>query len=203
MKGKVARPIYESRLVGLLAQPERLFTTAAQALDYQFGFKVSETWFFQLLERRLPVLLLAQLAVLLLSTCVVFIDAGEQAVLEHFGKRVGRRSARARISSWPWPMDKIYRFRTEQIQTFASATLRTRKAKRQRRFCGAFAMPRRTIFSSATARRSRFKMKTPTPMTRCKAPPVSLITVSVPVQFQITNVMAWAYNNADATNLLQ
>jgi len=43
VKGKIARPLYESRLVGLLAQPESLFTTAAQALDYQFGFKVSET----------------------------------------------------------------------------------------------------------------------------------------------------------------
>ncbi len=31
-------------------------------------------------------LLLAQFAVLLLSTCVVFVDAGQQAVLERFGK---------------------------------------------------------------------------------------------------------------------
>ena len=68
VKGRIARPIYDSRLVGLLAQPESLFTTAAQALDYQFGFKVSETWFFQLLQKNLPLLLLAQLAVLLLST---------------------------------------------------------------------------------------------------------------------------------------
>ena len=75
-------------LVGLLAQPESLFTTAAQALDYQFGFKVSETWFFRLLQKNLPLLLLAQLAVLLLSTCVVFMDAGEQAVLERFGRPV-------------------------------------------------------------------------------------------------------------------
>ncbi len=35
-----------------------------------------------------------------------------------------------------------------------------------------------------------------------KAPPVSLITVSIPIQFQITNVMHWAYQNKDATNLL-
>ena len=62
VKGKVARPLYDSRLVGLLAQPESLFTAAAQALDYQFGFKVSETWFFQLLQKNLPLLLLAQLA---------------------------------------------------------------------------------------------------------------------------------------------
>ena len=76
LKGKITRPLYDSRVVGLLAQPESLFTTAAQALDYQFGFKVSETWFYQLLQKNLPMLLLAQLAVLFLSTCVVFIDAG-------------------------------------------------------------------------------------------------------------------------------
>ncbi|HEY4417160.1 MAG TPA: hypothetical protein VGO57_15835, partial [Verrucomicrobiae bacterium] len=86
VKGKIVRPLYDSRLVGLLAQPEGLFTTAAQALDYQFGFKVSETWFYQLIRKNLPTLLLAQLAVLFLSTCVVFVDAGEQAVLERFGR---------------------------------------------------------------------------------------------------------------------
>jgi hypothetical protein len=33
VKGKVGRPLYESRLVGLLGHPEGLITTAAQALD--------------------------------------------------------------------------------------------------------------------------------------------------------------------------
>ena len=53
LKGKVERPLYESRLVGLLGQPEGLITTAAQALDYQFGFKVSETWFYRFFEKAL------------------------------------------------------------------------------------------------------------------------------------------------------
>ena len=51
VKGKIERPLYESRLVGLLGQPEGLITTAAQALDYQFGFKVSETWFYRCSSR--------------------------------------------------------------------------------------------------------------------------------------------------------
>src|SRR5208283_4059853 len=33
-------------------------------------------------------------------------------------------------------------------------------------------------------------------------PPVNLLTVSVPVQFQITNLLEWAYTNADAPGLL-
>ncbi|HZI31785.1 MAG TPA: hypothetical protein VFF11_05560, partial [Candidatus Binatia bacterium] len=82
IKGKVARPLYESRVVGILAQPESLFTTAAQTLDYQFGFKVSETWFFKAAQKNLAALLLIQFAALILSTCFVFIEVGEQGVLE-------------------------------------------------------------------------------------------------------------------------
>ena len=58
MKGKISRPVYDSRFVGLLGQPESLFTTAAKTIDYQFGFNVSETWFFQLVKQNLLVLLL-------------------------------------------------------------------------------------------------------------------------------------------------
>src|SRR5262249_40413478 len=101
VRGKISRPLYDSRLIGILAQPESLFTTAAQTLDYQFGFKVSETWFFKLLKENLPALILAQLAILLLSTCVIFVDAGEQAVLEHFGKPVDALTAGVHFK-WPW-----------------------------------------------------------------------------------------------------
>src|SRR6185369_12285034 len=51
VQGRTERVIYESRLVGLLGQPEGIVTTAAQALDYQFGFKVSDTWFYRFLEK--------------------------------------------------------------------------------------------------------------------------------------------------------
>src|SRR5439155_5587839 len=72
IKGKVDRPLYESRLVGLLGQPEGLITTAAQALDYQFGFKVSETWFYRFLEKSLGWLVLWQAAALFISTSLFF-----------------------------------------------------------------------------------------------------------------------------------
>src|SRR5688572_30332133 len=86
VKGKVDRVLYESRLVGLLGQPEGLFTTMAHALDYQFGFKVSDTGFYRFLERYLPGLVVAQLAILLFSTCFIFISAGEEALVERFGR---------------------------------------------------------------------------------------------------------------------
>ena len=198
VKGKVARPVYDSRLVGLLAQPESLFTTAAQTLDYQFGFKVSETWFFQLVRKNLLLLLLVQLAVLLLSTCVVFVDAGEQAVLEHFGKPVATLDAGAHFK-WPWPADKIYRFRTDQIQSFAVGYAPA-------------AQDVKVILWSVAHSETNFLVGNREPVTvqnesadtrnTFRAPPVSLINVSIPVQFRITNALAWAYHNTDAGRLL-
>ncbi|HEY0455314.1 MAG TPA: hypothetical protein VGE41_03005, partial [Verrucomicrobiae bacterium] len=67
VQGQVGLLLYESRLTRLLSHPEGLFTTAAHALDYQFGFKVSETWFFQFLQKALVWIILGQLAILLLS----------------------------------------------------------------------------------------------------------------------------------------
>jgi regulator of protease activity HflC (stomatin/prohibitin superfamily) len=199
VKGKITRPVYDSRFVGLLAQPESLFTTAAQTLDYQFGFKVSETWFFQLVRKNLLLLLLVQLAVLLLSTCVVFVDAGEQAVLEHFGKPVATLDAGAHFK-WPWPADKIYRFRTDQIQSFAVGYAPA-------------AQDVKVILWSVAHSETNFLVGNREPVTvqnesadtrnTFRAPPVSLINVSIPVQFRITNALAWAYHNADAERLLE
>jgi regulator of protease activity HflC (stomatin/prohibitin superfamily) len=202
VKGRIARPIYDSRLVGLLAQPESLFTTAAQALDYQFGFKVSETWFFQLLQKNLPFLLLAQLAVLLLSTCVVFIDAGQQAVLERFGRPVGVLEPGAHLKL-PWPADRIYLYHTEQIQSFVIGYTPDAQSENARTI----------LWSVGHAQEENFLVGNREPVTindenadtndTLKAPPVSLITVSIPIQFQITNILAWAYTNTEPANLLQ
>ena len=43
MAERRARLLYQSQLAGLIAKPENLFTTAGKVLNYQFGFKVSET----------------------------------------------------------------------------------------------------------------------------------------------------------------
>ncbi len=202
--GKISRPVYDSRFVGLLGQPESLFTTAAQTIDYQFGFNVSDTWFFQLLKKNLLALLLVQLAVLLLSTCFVFIDAGEQAVLERFGKPVagGVLSPGAHLKL-PWPVERVYRFRTEQIQTFDVGYTPDAQSESLNTILWSTAHAKEENFLVANRETATIKNDTGDTNDTLKAPPVSLITVSIPVQFQIHDVMAWAYNNSDPTNLLE
>ena len=203
VKGKVERPLYESRLVGLLGQPEGLVTTAAQALDYQFGFKVSETWFYRFFEKALGWLLLLQLGALVLSTCVVFIDAGEQGLLERFGKRVESRSPLGPGAhlKWPSPIDKVYRFRTEQIQTFMVGFAEGSGKERERYVLWSQGHHGETNF--LVANRAQLSQETTNEVSGKRTPPVSLLTVSVPVQFQITNLLDWAYKNEDAPALLE
>src|ERR1035437_623036 len=202
VKGKIARPLYESRVVGILAQPESLFTAAAQTLDYQFGFKVSETWFFQAAQKNLAALLLIQFAVLLLSTTLVFVGVGEQAVLEHFGKPMATLNPGAHFKL-PWPADKIYRFRTEQIQSFAVGYTPDAQSEAANTILWTVAhakeenilVANRALVTAATA-----SSGTNDP---AKAQAVGLITVSIPIQFQITNVMNWVYKNSEPDALLQ
>jgi regulator of protease activity HflC (stomatin/prohibitin superfamily) len=199
VKGKIARPLYESRVVGIFAQPESLFTTAAQTLDYQFGFKVSETWFFQAAQKNLAALLLIQFAVLILSTTIVFVNVGEQAVLEHFGKPVATLNPGVHFKL-PWPADKIYRFRTEQIQSFAVGYTPDAQSEAANTILWTVSHNKEDNF--LVANRATVTANNGT-NDAAKAQAVGLITVSIPVQFQITNVTDWAYKNNAPDTLLK
>jgi regulator of protease activity HflC (stomatin/prohibitin superfamily) len=204
VKGKIERPLYESRLVGLLGQPEGLITTAAQALDYQFGFKVSETWFYRLfVEKALVWLLLLQVGVLIASTSVVFIEAGEQGLLERCGRAVPGRTVLnpGPHLICPWPIDKVRRFRTEQIQSFEIGTSQAEAQAEEGIVLWTVAHTKEDNFLVANREQSVAEGAEKEGTKR--TPPVSLLTGTIPVQFQITNLVAWAYNNEDAPSLLQ
>jgi regulator of protease activity HflC (stomatin/prohibitin superfamily) len=197
VQGREARLLYESRLVGLLGQPEAIITTAAHALDYQFGFKVSDTWFYRFLEKALGWLILVQLGVLVLSTCFVIIEPGDQALLECFGKPMGKDGVigPGLHLKPPWPIGQTLVFPTERIQTF---------------LVGADPEQTPTIaWTVIHAKEENFLVSgafnaqaTASQQTGVKSPPVSLMSVSIPVQYQITNLATWAYINEDPITLL-
>ena len=202
VKGKIVRPLYESRVVGIFAQPESLFTTAAQTLDYQFGFKVSETWFFKAAQKNLAALLLIQLAALILSTTIVFVDAGEQAVLERFGKQAATLGPGAHFKL-PWPADKIYRYRTEQIQSFAVGYTPDAQSEAANTILWTVAHAKEENFLVANRATATLASASTDTNDSARAQAVGLITVSIPVQFQITNVTDWVYNNSEPDALLK
>jgi len=84
--GQETRPPYDSRLLGLFAEPQGVFHTLAATLDYQFGFKVSETWFYKFMQRAILPLLLIQLSSLWLLTIMVMVNQDEVVFIENLGK---------------------------------------------------------------------------------------------------------------------
>lgn len=203
VRGKVERPLYESRLVGLLGQPEGLITTAAQAIDYQFGFKVSETWFYRFFERALMWLVPLQVVLLLLSTAVVVVEPGQEALLERLGRPVEGRTVLEPGGhlKWPWPIDRAYIYNTEQITNFDVGFTPESAKENGRVVLWTVAHTKEENF--LIANREPGSIEVTNSATGKRTPPVSLLTVSIPVQYQITNLMAWAYNNEGSATLLQ
>jgi membrane protease subunit HflK len=203
LKGKVARPLYESRTAGLIGTPEGLVTTAAQALDYQFGFKVSDTWFYRFLERWLGWVILAEVVILLLSTCVVFIEPGEQGLIERFGRAVVNRPVLepGPHLKLPWPMDKVYRFRTREVQTVNIGFVPD--PAREHDPVILWNVPHyKEEYNLIVASRDAETTTTNATSSNVSAP-VNLLTLSIPLQFEITDVRAWAYNHEDSAKFLE
>ncbi len=117
-RGEKLRLIYQSRLVGLFCKPESFFVTAAQTLDYQFGFKVSETWGYKFLQERIGMIVLGQAILFWLSTSVTVIHPSEVGVVERFGQPVGVVLNPGASFTMPWPIDKITRFNPDTVQSF-------------------------------------------------------------------------------------
>ena len=209
LKGKEARPLYESRLASLLGQPEGLLTTAAQTLDYQFGFKVSETWVYRFLAQAFGWILLLQFSALVLSTCVVFVDPGERALLERFGNPVAGRAVLGPGGhlKLPWPIDRVYRYRTEQLQSFVVGLAPGEEKEHERLVLWTVGHGKEDNFLVASRDPRGAETLLPAAGTNAPAskrsPPVSLLVVGIPVQYQVTNLTDWAYNNEDPTDLLQ
>lgn len=208
VKGKVGRPLYESRLVGLMSHPEGLFTTAAKTLDYQFGFKISETWAYQMLAEKLPLFGVGLVVAALLSSCFVFLDPGEQAFLERFGHLVnGDHPMGPGVHlKLPWPVDHVYRYNTEEIQSFNIGyvedtnrapektmvwTVPHYKEEYNMLVASIDQQSLGTADASGAATESR------------QSAPVNLLAVGIPVQYHISNARDWAYGHADAPALLE
>lgn len=115
--GTEPRAAFDSRILGLLSEPGGLAHSIAEALNYQFGFPVSQTWFYQLLARTvIPLFALGALALWAL-TCIVIVQPNERAIIEWLG---AQRNADNPLKpglhfKWPWPLAVARKYDTGQL----------------------------------------------------------------------------------------
>jgi regulator of protease activity HflC (stomatin/prohibitin superfamily) len=105
--GSEPRPAIESRLLGLISEPGDMARSIAEAMNYQFGFEISKTWFYQLLQKALGPLVLFQLASLLALSTLVVVEPGEKAVIERFGQFRGKDFGPGLHFKLPWPLEQV------------------------------------------------------------------------------------------------
>jgi modulator of FtsH protease HflK len=198
-KGKEERALYESRLVGLLGQPAGLVTTAAQALDYQFGFKVSETWFYKFLEKAMAWLILLQLGILMLSTTFVILEPHELGLLERFGRPVEDRAVLSPGLHFklPWPIDQVYRHPANQIESFHVGFTVDEERHEERTLLWTSSHYQEEVNFLVASNEQQVGLDNE------QTVPVNLLTAAIPVQYRISNLEDWVYKHSNPKELIE
>ena len=206
--GKKARLLYDSRLIGLLGQPGSLISTATQALDYQFGFKVSETWFYRYVEQKLALIISIQFIVLFFSSSFVVINANEKATLERFGNLEDVLDPGFHLKL-PWPVDKIYRFKTDEVHSFTLGVVddNYEKDEEEKKKTRVLLWTQHHNHGSAETPDKNMNMIVASDVeiagTSSETPSVNLLTVSIPIQYRINNLTNWIEQTENAGNMLK
>lgn len=192
--GQYARSAFDSRLLGMINEPGGILHTFAGAIDYQFGFKVSQTWFYKLLEEAVLPLALFAIATLYALSCVVIIGPGEQAVIERLGvfDRVAEPGLTLKL---PWPFGVARTYPTKEVQVLNIGFEEDpEKKSREPLLWGEPHYEVEDKFLVAAKRTESAQKDAP--------PPVSLVIAAIPIQYRIRDIKSYVYNHFDSEKVL-
>lgn len=79
--GEDPRPAFDSRLLGLLAAPDRIAANIGEAVNYQFGVDVTGTWFYQLISKLVLWLVGMGVAIAWIMTMLVVVEPHERGLI--------------------------------------------------------------------------------------------------------------------------
>ena len=197
--GQYSRAPFDSRLLGLINEPGGILHTVASTLDYQFGFKVSQTWFYKLLEKAILPLILFMIIVVYLFSCVVIVGPGEGAVIEHFGsadpQHGGRQVGPGWTWKWPWPFDRAYVYPMETIQLVNVGFVPGEKERTKPMLWGEkhYKEEYKLLVAVETGGRGE----------REGAAPISYVNANMPVHYKITNLKDYLYIHQNTPAMLE
>jgi modulator of FtsH protease HflK len=193
VEGVEERPAYDSRLMGLLLTPAGLFKTVSATLDYQFGFRVSQTWIYRFTEQWIAPLILFDLVTLYLLTSFVVVGAEQKGVLERRGvyQHVLDPGIHFKL---PWPIERVYRFPANEVKTItlghSGAETETDKILWTNKHY-------EKEFNVMVARRESDKNVSE------KEVPVNLLVATTTIRYRITDVYKWYYSSPEPEKLLE
>jgi len=209
LKGQYSRAAFDSRLLGVINEPGGIFHSAAAAIDYQFGFKVSETWFYKLLEKAIVLLVLFSAVTLYLASCIVVIEPNEEAIVERFGNPLTKAGEARRIGpgihlKLPWPFDIAYTHPTQDIlELYVGYTPKIDPETGR-------IVPESLLWGQSHYEEehsvlvaSEFTGEELSEELSEGAVPVSLVKTNVPIQYRIKDLYTYMYGHNDPGKLLE
>jgi regulator of protease activity HflC (stomatin/prohibitin superfamily) len=205
LKDQYSRTAFDSRLLGIINEPGGIFRTLASTIDYQFGFKVSQTWFYKLLEKAIAPLVLFAAVTLYLLSCILVVAPNEQAIIEHFGnpmkdadsvRIVGPGLAFKR----PWPIDIAYKYPTKKIMEISIGfvpKLDPRTGEPE---------PEPLLWGKAHHEEEYMLLvagEQTTEKLTAGGVPINLLIAAVPIQYRIKDLYSFIYNHSEPEKLLE
>jgi len=205
LKDQYSRTAFDSRLLGIINEPGGIFRTLASTIDYQFGFKVSQTWFYKLLEKAIAPLVLFAAVTLYLLSCIVVVAPNEQAIIEHFGNPMKDADSVRIVGSGlalkrPWPIDIAYKYPTKKIMEISIGFVpkldpRTGEPEPGPLLWGEAHHEQEHLLLVASEQAGE--------KLTAGAVPVSLLIAAVPVQYRIKDLYSFIYNHSEPEKLLE
>ena len=115
--GERPRPAFDSRVLSLLSTPESIAKTINEAINYQFGFEITRSWFWQLLSRTFGWLILFAALVLMAISSIVIVQPHERALITRFGHLVEQPLEPGLHLKLPWPASSARTYNVSRVRT--------------------------------------------------------------------------------------
>jgi membrane protease subunit HflK len=203
LKGQYNRSAFDSRLLGVINEPGGILRSAADAIDYQFGFKVSQTWFYKLLEQAIIPLVLFGAVTLYLLSCVVVVAPDEEAIIERFGNPVSDTNDVRLVDpgltfKWPWPIEKVYKYPTKRISEIGIGYVVEDDPEAREE-------PKPKLWGRKHYKEEYHLLVASEQSTDSGAGtvPVSLVIAAVPVQYRIKDLYSFIYKHNEPEKVLE
>ncbi|MBP7050541.1 MAG: hypothetical protein KBE65_05965 [Phycisphaerae bacterium] len=209
LQGQYSRAAFDSRLLGIINEPGGIFRSVAAAVDYQFGFQISQTWFYKLLEKAIVPLILFSAATLYLASSIVVVGPNEEGIVERFGRPTTADGQVRHIGpglhlKLPWPMDIAYMHPTRQVMDLHIGYVPKVDPN------GTVVQEMRLLWGQTHYEKEHDLLVaadyTPADVGEVLAEgavPVSLVKTNMPVQYRIKDLRAYIYNHSDPPKLLE
>jgi membrane protease subunit HflK len=206
LKGQYSRAAFDSRLLGIINEPGGVFRSVATAIDYQFGFQVSQTWFYKLLEKAIVPLILFSAATLYLASSILVVAPNEQAIVERLGNPLVSNGLPYVVGpgirlKFPWPIDIAYKYPTKQIMELYIGYVPKIAEKTGQ------VIPETSLLWGQTHYKEEYNLLVASEYAGERleegAVPVSLVKANIPVQYRIKDLYAYIYHHSQPDKLLE